>query len=59
MAVTEHLTDYLREQADRFRELARLNTDPNVRRQLNALAVRCEELALTIVEGPSFKRRQG
>ncbi len=52
------MVDYLREQAERFRDLARLDNDPNIRRQLFALAVRCEELALTIQEGPTFKRRQ-
>ncbi len=52
------LIDYLREQAEVFRELARRETDPNIRRQLFALAVRCEDVALTIVEGPTFKRRQ-
>ncbi len=56
MALT--LTDYLRDQAEQFRELARRETDPNIRRQLFALAVRCEDVALTIVEGPTFKRRQ-
>lgn len=52
------LVDYLREQAEVFRELARRETDPNIRRQLFALAVRCDEVALTINAGPTFKRRQ-
>ena len=52
------LTDYLRDQAEQFRELARRETDPNIRRQLFSLAVRCEEVALAIGEGPTFKRRQ-
>lgn len=52
------LTDYLRDQAETFRELARRETDPNIRRQLFSLAVRCDEVALTINEGPTFKRRQ-
>jgi len=51
------LADYLRDQAEQFRELARRETDPNIRRQLFSLAMRCE-VALTIVEGPTFKRRQ-
>ena len=53
------LIDYLRDQAEVFRELARRETDPNIRRQMFSLAVRCEEVALTIGEGPTFKRRQG
>jgi hypothetical protein len=52
------MTEYLRDQAEVFRQLARQDPDPNIRRQLFALAVRCEELALTIQEGPTFKRRQ-
>lgn len=52
------LTDYLRDQAETFRDLARHEIDPNIRRQLFALAVRCEEVALTIYEGPTFKKRQ-
>ena len=52
------LTDYLRDQAEVFRELARRESDPNIRRQMFSLAVRCEEVALTIGEGPTFKRRQ-
>jgi len=53
------MVEYLRQQAEQFRELARMDSDPNIRRQLFALAVRCEELALTIREGPTFKRRSG
>ena len=53
------MMEYLRQQAEQFRELARMDNDPNIRRQLFALAVRCEELALTIQEGPTFKRRSG
>ena len=53
------LIDYLREQAWQFRELARRETDPNIRRQLFSLAMRCEEVALAIGSGPTFKRRQG
>jgi len=53
------MMEYLRQQAEQFRELARTDNDPNIRRQLFALAVRCEELALTIQEGPTFKRRTG
>ena len=52
------LIDYLCEQAEIFRDLARRETDPNIRRQLFSLAVRCEEVALTINAGPTFKRRQ-
>ncbi len=52
------MIDYLRQQAEQFRDLARMDNDPNIRRQLFALAVRCEELALTIQEGPTFKRRK-
>lgn len=47
---------YLREQAINFRELARSSRDPNVRRQLSALARQCEELGLTIEEGPTYKK---
>jgi hypothetical protein len=47
---------YLREQAINFRELARGSRDPNVRRQLSALARQCEELGLTIEEGPTYKK---
>ncbi len=47
---------YLREQAVNFRELARSSRDPNVRRQLSALARHCEELGLTIEEGPTYKK---
>ncbi len=53
------LIDYLLEQAEIFRDLARRETDPNIRRQLFSLAVRSEEVALAINEGPTFKRRQG
>jgi hypothetical protein len=52
------LIEYLRDQAETFRELARRETDPNIRRQLFSLAVRCDEVALAINEGPTFKRRQ-
>lgn len=52
------LIEYLREQAEVFRELARRESDPNIRRQLFALAVRCDDVALTIDAGPTFKRRQ-
>lgn len=52
------LIDYLRDQAEAFRELARRETDPNIRRQMFSLAVRCDEVALTIYEGPTFKKRQ-
>jgi len=47
---------YLREQAVNFRTLAQTSRDPNVRRQLSALARQCEELGLTIEEGPTYKR---
>lgn len=47
---------YLREQAVNFRELARGSRDPNVRRQLSALARQCEELGLTIEDGPTYKK---
>lgn len=50
------IVDYLREQATHFRELAKYSPDPNVRRQLFALAKQCEELALTIHEGPTYKK---
>ncbi len=50
---------YLREQAVNFRELARSSRDPNVRRQLSALARQCEELGLTIEDGPTYKRGRG
>ena len=52
------LIQYLREQAEVFRDLARREIDPNIRRQLFALAVRCDDVALTINDGPTFKRRQ-
>ncbi len=51
------LADYLREQAAQFRGLAKLDPNPNIRRHLFALAVRCEELAMTIEDGPTFKRQ--
>ncbi len=47
---------YLREQAINFRELARGGRDPNIRRQLAALARQCEELGLTMEEGPTYKK---
>jgi hypothetical protein len=47
---------YLRDQATNFRELARGSRDPNVRRQLSALARQCEELGLAIEDGPTYKR---
>ncbi len=50
---------HLREQAVDFRELARSSRDPNVRRQLSALARQCEELGLTIEDGPTYKRGRG
>ena len=48
---------YLYEQAARFRELARLYNDLNIRWQLFALAKQCEEIAAAIEQGPSYKRR--
>jgi hypothetical protein len=48
---------YLREQATRFRELSQFSQDPNIRRQLAALARQCEDLALEIEDGPSYKAR--
>jgi hypothetical protein len=50
------IVDYLREQAAQFRELAKYSADPNLRRQLFALAKQCEELALTVHEGPTYKK---
>lgn len=48
---------YLRDQAGRFRELSQYSPDPNIRRQLAALARQCEDLALEIEEGPTYKSR--
>ena len=48
---------YLREQATHFRELSQFSQDPNIRRQLAALARQCEDLALEIEEGPTYKSR--
>lgn len=53
------MVNYLREQAVNFRDLQRAARDPNVRRQLAALARQCEELGLTIEEGPTYKRGRG
>ena len=50
------IVDYLREQATHFRDLAKYSADPNVRRQLFALAKQCEELAITVHEGPTYKK---
>jgi hypothetical protein len=49
---------YLRDQAARFRDLARTDGDPNIRRQLVALAKQCEEIAMAIEDGPTYKKSQ-
>jgi hypothetical protein len=56
MSDSTSIVAYLREQATNFRDLARYSPDPNVRRQLFALAKQCEELALTVQEGPTYKK---
>lgn len=56
MSDSAAIVDYLRDQAVHFRELAKYSPDPNVRRQLFALAKQCEELALTVQEGPTYKK---
>jgi hypothetical protein len=40
-----HYSDYLREQAARYRELAETATDPAVKAELLDLAVTCDEVA--------------
>lgn len=55
MSGATEIVDYLREQAQNFRDLAKFSGDPNLRRQLFALAKQCEELALTVHEGPTYK----
>jgi hypothetical protein len=42
-----------------LREQARASRDPNVRRQISALARQCEKLGLAIEEGPTCKRGRG
>lgn len=51
------MISYLGEQAGHFRELARLEKNVNVRRQLFSLARQCEELAHTIERGPLYQGR--
>lgn len=59
MSDATSIVEYLREQAANFRDLARFSQDPNVRRQLFALAKQCEELALAVHEGPTYKTVKG
>lgn len=41
----QHSSDYYREQAEKYRELAENATDPAVRREYLELAAACEEAA--------------
>lgn len=59
MSDAASIVAYLREQAANFRDLAKYSDDPNLRRQLFALAKQCEELALTVHEGPTYQKAKG
>lgn len=43
-----HYSDYLREQADEYRQLAAKADDPAIKSELLELAADCEEIAIKI-----------
>jgi hypothetical protein len=51
-----NIVQFLRDEANRFRDVARFDKDPNVRRRLAALAKQCDDAAAEIEGGPSYKR---